>query len=50
MILALKKNQQVDKNTAKVHEWEQLMWKYQLSLDGTAKDEKWVLMDKIFLN
>ena len=42
------KKQQADKNNAKVQEWEELMWKYQQSLEGTAKGEKWKLMDKIF--
>ena len=42
-----KKNES-DRNNATVQEWEELMWKYQQPLEGTAKGEKWVLMDKIF--
>jgi L-rhamnose mutarotase len=40
--------QRADANNAKVQEWENLMWKYQQPLEGTAKGEKWMLMDKIF--
>ena len=32
----------------KVQEWEQLMWKFQLSLPWAKEGEKWLLMDKIF--
>jgi L-rhamnose mutarotase len=42
------KKQQADANNAKVQEWEELMWKYQQPLEGAAKGEKWILMDKIF--
>ena len=28
--------------------WEELMWKYQQSIPGTAQGEKWVMMEKIF--
>lgn len=45
---SFEKKKQSDKNNAKVQEWEELMWKYQQPLDGTAKTEKWILMDKIF--
>ena len=45
---SFEKKQQTDKNNAKVQEWEELMWKYQMPLEGTAKGEKWILMDKIF--
>jgi L-rhamnose mutarotase len=31
-----------------VHEWEQLMWKYQKALPSAKPGEKWVLMNKIF--
>ncbi|MBS1512595.1 MAG: L-rhamnose mutarotase [Bacteroidetes bacterium] len=37
-----------DAANAKVQEWEQLMWKYQLALPWAKPGEKWVLMDKIF--
>ena len=42
------KKQQADTANAKVQEWEELMWKYQQPLEGSAIGEKWVLMDKIF--
>ncbi|MEO8414133.1 MAG: L-rhamnose mutarotase [Ginsengibacter sp.] len=42
------KKQEADANNAKVREWEELMWKYQQPLAGSAKGEKWKLMDKIF--
>lgn len=45
---SFEKKQQADKNNARVQEWEELMWKYQQPLEGTAKTEKWKLMDKIF--
>ena len=40
--------QLADLNNAKVQEWEALMWKFQQPLPGSAADEKWKLMDKIF--
>jgi L-rhamnose mutarotase len=40
--------QQLDEANPKVQEWEQLMWKYQQSVPTANKNEKWVLMDKIF--
>jgi L-rhamnose mutarotase len=33
---------------AKVQEWEELMWKFQQPLAGSAKGEKWKLMETIF--
>jgi len=38
----------MDSNNPKVQEWEQLMWKFQLSLPWAKPGEKWVMMDKIF--
>ncbi len=32
----------------RVREWENLMWKFQQAVPGTAKGEKWVMMNKIF--
>ena len=32
----------------KVQDWENLMWKYQQAIPGSAKGEKWRLMEKIF--
>jgi L-rhamnose mutarotase len=37
-----------DKASAKVQEWETLMWKYQQALPFAKPGEKWVRMDKIF--
>ena len=45
---SFEKKKEADKNNAKVREWEELMWKYQQPVEGTAEGEKWVLMDKIF--
>ena len=45
---SFEKKQSSDNENAKVQEWEELMWKYQQSLPGTAKGEKWVRMNKIF--
>jgi len=39
---------EMDRNNPKVQEWEQLMWKFQQALPWAKKDEKWILMDKIF--
>ena len=38
----------MDAANPKVQEWEQLMWKFQLSLPWAKKGEKWVLMNKMF--
>jgi L-rhamnose mutarotase len=32
----------------RVHEWEELMWKFQQALPGSKAGEKWVPMTKIF--
>ena len=45
---SFEKKQQSDINSAKVQEWEELMWKYQQPIEGSATTEKWKLMDKIF--
>jgi L-rhamnose mutarotase len=39
---------QMDKVNPFVQEWEKLMWKFQDSIPGAEKDEKWVLTKKIF--
>jgi L-rhamnose mutarotase len=38
----------MDASNPKVHEWEQLMWRFQQPLPGSQPGEKWVLMSKIF--
>lgn len=37
-----------DLSNPRVHEWEQLMWKFQQPLPFAAPGEKWVRMDRIF--
>ena len=37
-----------DTASAKVQEWEALMWKYQQPLPMAKPGEKWLLMNKIF--
>lgn len=39
---------EMDKDNAKVQEWETLMWKYQQALPQAKPGEKWMLMEKIF--
>jgi L-rhamnose mutarotase len=39
---------QLDDGNTKVQEWENLMWKYQQALPGSAPGEKWRLMKRIF--
>ena len=38
----------MDSANPAVERWEQLMWKYQLSIPGGRPGEKWRLMEKIF--
>jgi len=45
---SFEKKQQADNSNEKVQEWEQLMWKFQQPLQGSAEGEKWKLMNKIF--
>ncbi|MBU3010998.1 L-rhamnose mutarotase [Polaribacter vadi] len=45
---SLDKRASNDGNNKKVQEWEELMWKYQKALPIAKKDEKWVLMNKIY--
>jgi L-rhamnose mutarotase len=42
------KKNEADKQNEKVQQWEELMWKYQQPLPGSAAGEKWKLMDRIF--
>ena len=39
----------MDAANEKVQEWENLMWNYQQALPKSKPDEKWVLMNKIFV-
>ena len=45
---SFEKKEKLDADNLKVQEWESLMWKFQQSIPGSKKGEKWVLMDKIF--
>lgn len=38
----------MDAQNPKVQEWEQLMWRYQKAIPTAQKNEKWVLMEKIY--
>jgi L-rhamnose mutarotase len=42
------RKEEMDKANKKVHEWEQLMWKYQQAIPGRNPGEKWRLMERIF--
>lgn len=33
---------------SKIHEWEELMWKFQKPLPNAKPGEKWLLMERIF--
>jgi L-rhamnose mutarotase len=37
-----------DQANPKVHEWEELMWKFQQALPQAKPGEKWLLMERIF--
>ena len=45
---SFEKKAAMDAANPKVHEWENLMWKYQQALPSAKPGEKWVLMNKIF--
>ncbi|WP_121357200.1 L-rhamnose mutarotase [Flavisolibacter nicotianae] len=45
---SFEKKQEADSGNARVQEWEERMWHYQLALPGAAPGEKWRLMDRIF--
>ena len=38
----------LDAQNAKVQEWEELMWRYQQAIPGSAANEKWQIMTQIF--
>lgn len=38
----------MDANNPAVIQWEELMWKYQQQIPLSKKNEKWILMKKIF--
>jgi len=45
---SFEKKAKLDTSDPKVQEWENLMWKFQQALPGTAPGEKWMLMERIF--
>ena len=45
---SFEKKAALDKANDTVQEWENLMWNYQQPLTNALKNEKWVLMRKIF--
>ena len=45
---SFEKKAAMDAGNARVQEWEQLMWKFQLALPWAKDGEKWVLMNRIF--
>jgi len=45
---SFEKKAEMDANNPKVQEWENLMSSFQQKLPGTAENEKWQLMKKIF--
>lgn len=45
---SFERKSKMDASNPKVQEWEQLMWKFQLSLPWAKEGEKWVLMNKMF--
>ena len=45
---SFEKKTKLDQGNPYVQTWEKLMWKFQDSIPGAAKGEKWVLTTKIF--
>jgi len=45
---SFERKSEMDDANPKVQEWEALMWKYQQALPMAQKDQKWILMEKIF--
>jgi|SRR5262249_55150944 len=39
---------EADRESSKVQEWEELMWKFQKPLPNAKPGEKWMLMEQIF--
>jgi L-rhamnose mutarotase len=45
---SFEKKAAADVGNAKVREWEELMWKFQKAVPGSAAGEKWLAMERIF--
>ena len=45
---SFEKKAAADATNPKVQEWEELMWRFQQAIPWAKKDEKWILMDRIF--
>jgi L-rhamnose mutarotase len=45
---SFEKKSAADAANKKVHEWEELMWKFQQPLPWAKENEKWILMEQIF--
>jgi L-rhamnose mutarotase len=46
---SFEKKAAMDAANQRVQEWEQLMWKFQLTLPWAAPGQKWVLMNQLFV-
>jgi L-rhamnose mutarotase len=45
---SFERKSEMDAANPKVQQWEQLMWKFQLSMPWAKEGQKWIIMDKIF--
>jgi L-rhamnose mutarotase len=45
---SFEKKAEADRKNRKVHEWEELMWKFQRALPQAKPGEKWLLMERVF--
>ncbi len=45
---SFEKKAEADRQSPKVREWENLMWKFQKALPEARPGEKWLLMERIF--
>jgi L-rhamnose mutarotase len=46
---SFEKKASMDAGNKKVQEWESIMWKYQKGIPGAKEDEKWMVMEEVFL-
>ena len=45
---SLEHKAKLDESNLHVQEWEELMWRYQSKVEGSAPGQKWVEMDLLF--